>query len=168
MEQNFSALVKETKPLHSKTFKYLVLISSFQLPSHRFICACTVYCIKCRLSISQLKSCSQDSFPAGLRSSVVPLHPVDFRSTDACQTEYTPDCSGLGQKIFLQLLDITGANKHSNQFAILNQHKMLRWTDLNRTNYHYDGVQLQENDRVDIYCAGLLKIFFPFDLSGTF
>lgn len=55
-----------------------------------------------------------------------------------------PDCSRLGQQIFLQLLDITEANKHGNQFTILNQHKMLRWTHLNRTNYHYDGVQLQE------------------------
>lgn len=55
-----------------------------------------------------------------------------------------PDCSRLGQQIFLQLLDITLANKHGNQFTISNQQKMVRWTHLTRTNYHYDGVQLQE------------------------
>lgn len=55
-----------------------------------------------------------------------------------------PDCSRLGQQIFLQLLDRTETNKHGNHFTILNQRKMLRWTSLNRTNYHDDGVQLQE------------------------
>lgn len=83
--------------VHSKGFesafcKYFVLISwrPFDVClSRHLVCARALCCIKRRLSISQLKSCSQDSFPAGLRSSVVPLHPVDFRSTQACQTEYT-------------------------------------------------------------------------------
>lgn len=41
-----------------------------------------------------------------------------------------PDCSGLEQEIFLQLLDITGANNHANQYAILNQHNELKWAHL--------------------------------------
>lgn len=71
-----------------------------------------VCCVPGRPSISQLKSCSQDSFPAGLRSSVVPLHPADLRSAHACQTEYTLIAPDWEQQIFLELLDITGANKH--------------------------------------------------------
>lgn len=112
--------------------------------SCHIIRARAVCCIKCRLSISQLKSCSQDSFPAGLRSSVVPLHPVDLRSTQACQTEYTLIAPDWKQQIFVQLLDITEANKLCNQFTILNQHKMLGWTLLNKTACHYNGMQLQK------------------------
>ena len=74
---------------------------------------------------------TEDTFPAGLQIRELcgsppppPLGPVDFRSTDACQTEYTPDYPGRDwgkRQIFLQLLDITGANKQGNEFSILNQ-----------------------------------------------
>lgn len=91
MEQNFTASLRDFCLCF--TFKrprvaFVSIDFRFCL-SRRFIWPHTVCCIKYRLSISQLKSFSQDSFPAGLKSSVVPLHPVDFRSTHACQTEYT-------------------------------------------------------------------------------
>lgn len=76
--------------LQSKgSFKHLVFASTFCSLPHYSRRARTCRGIGCRLSISQLRSCLQDSFPAGLTSSGAPFHPVDFRSTRACQTEYT-------------------------------------------------------------------------------
>lgn len=89
---------------------HVVLLNAH--PPSRIVHAQTVCCITGGLSISQLKNCSQDSFPAGLRSSVVPLHPEELRSTHACQTEYTLIPPDWEQQIFLELLDITEANKH--------------------------------------------------------
>lgn len=88
-----------------------------------------VGCIAGRLSISQLKNCSQDSFPAGLRSSVVPLHPEELRSTHACQTEYTLIAPDWEQQIFLELLDITEANKHCKAM-LLSQINRKSWDGL--------------------------------------
>lgn len=70
--------------------------------------------------------------------------PSGLQEHSSMRNRIHPDCSRLGQQIFLQLLDRTETNKHGNHFTILNQRKMLRWTSLNRTNYHDDGVQLQE------------------------
>lgn len=87
MEQNFTAALKDLVWALRSTLNGLLIFNEDNEDSVRW--SASSCCIKRRASISQLMSCSQDSFPAGLRSSVVPLHPVDFRGTRACQTEYT-------------------------------------------------------------------------------
>lgn len=82
------------------SFKALLFIETFHSLSHYFSPAHTCNTIVCRLSISQLRSCLQDSFPAGLTSSVDPFHPMDFRSTQACQTEYTLIALDWGRRNF--------------------------------------------------------------------
>lgn len=122
MEQNVTASLRRISSLlyiqkaSGSHFKYLVLICpfvlSFHLGSYSLLYQMqTVHFTAEELLTGQFSSwaeiqCSSPS-PSGLQEH------------SSMPNRIHPDCSRLGQQIFLQLLDITGANKHGSQFTIL-------------------------------------------------